>query len=288
MEASVATPGQGAPPAGTPAPGGQGQAGQGQPTAAGKGDGFNWGNFPDVPVEQRELLEPHLRNVQGHVTRIESQYAPYKGLMDTVAPEQVDNVLGFLQGYNENPAATILGIVQQMQQDGTLTPEQLAQLNGAPPQTQQQQPQPGQEEMPEWAQQMQARLAQYEQRDQQQAEQQEQAEQQAILEQATTGIRGQLTTSGISPEMVSDETIVAFIIAHNGDEQAAANAISQMRQNFLADFTNNSGERKEPTVQGQLPGQPKQSGRKDRDGFDAAKAGARQMLEQSARANASG
>src|SRR6266576_2109896 len=97
MEASVATPGQGAPaPAAQPPAGGQGPA-QGQPTAADKGgDGFNWGLFPDVPEEQRSLLEPHLRNVQGYITKSQMETAPYKGLMDTVQPDQVENHVGFL------------------------------------------------------------------------------------------------------------------------------------------------------------------------------------------------
>ena len=46
---------------------------------------FNWELFPDVPEDQRALLEPHLRNVQGHVTKMEQQYSPYKDLVEAKA-----------------------------------------------------------------------------------------------------------------------------------------------------------------------------------------------------------
>src|SRR5438445_10841560 len=110
MEASGTSTGQGAPAQGTAATGapagGQGQV-QGQPTA----DGFNWGLFPDVPETQRELLEPHLKNIQGHVTRMEQQYAPYKGLMDAVPGAQAGALVHFLHGYAQNRRNTVLGIL---------------------------------------------------------------------------------------------------------------------------------------------------------------------------------
>ena len=297
MEASVATPGQGAPAAGVqPGAPGQGDA-AGQSTAAGKGAdaAFNWGNFPDVPVEQQELLEPHLRNVQGHVTKLESQYAPYKGLTESVSPDQVENLLGFLDQYAQDPVSTWLGMAQEMGQSNQLpqgvTFEAIQALmqgqqeQGAPGQ----QAQPGQEEeVPPWAQELQSRLAQQDQAQQQQQQAQDEAEQAQILDQAKTGIRAQLTQGQITEEQVSDEMVVAAIIANNGDEQAAATMLTQMRQNFLAGFANNqTGGPKEPAVEGKLPGAPKQgkSGRKDPDGFGSeANASARQRLGQAAAA----
>src|SRR5438270_119915 len=121
MEASVAaTPGQGTPPAAAQPPAsGQGGAGQ-ESTAAGKGGGeFNWGLFPNVPENQRELLQPHLRGVLGHVTQLEQQYAPYKGLMDAVTPDQVQNLVTFLANYSSDPLATWMGLGQSLHEDGT-------------------------------------------------------------------------------------------------------------------------------------------------------------------------
>jgi hypothetical protein len=283
MEASVATPGQGAPAAGVQAPAGAQGAPQGQPTAAGKGDGatFNWGNFPDVPAEQRELLEPHLRNVQGHVTRMEQQYAPYQGLLQAVQPDQVENLVGFLNGYSNDPVATIVGIAQQLQQEGQLTAEHLAALTGQQAQAPQTPAQPGQEEMPPWAQELQQKLGAFEQQQQAQQQAQIEAEQGQMLEQAKAGIRGQLATAGITEELVTDEMIVASIIANDGDEQAAANMLSQMRQNFLGAFANGkTGGPPAPNVQGEVKAPAKAGGRRRGDGFDDAKVGAKQYLEQ--------
>lgn len=286
MEASVATAaGQGAPPAGTaPAAGSQGAAGQGSPTAGSNGDGqFNWGLFPDVPEDQRAALEPHLKGVQGHVTRLEQQSAPYQPLTQILAPDQVENMVGFLNAYNSDPTATVLGMVRQAMEDGSLTGEQLTELAGgqqAPAPGQQ--AQPGQEEqIPAWAREMQGRFAQFDQAMEAQQAQEAEAEQQAILDQAKTGIRGQLTQGGIPEDIIGDEMIVASIIAHNGDEAAAAQSLLQLRQNLLGDFTNKpTPAAKQPTQQGKLPQQPKKSGRRDPDGFGEAKLGAEQYLKQ--------
>ena len=298
MEASVATPGQGTPAAGVQ-PGAPGQgAGQGQSTAAGKGDGgqFNWGLFPDVPMEQRELLEPHLKNVQGHVTQLEQRYAPYAGLMEHVQPNQVENLIGFLNGYANDSATTVLGLLQQGLQDGTITPDALQQI--MPQQAPQpgQQAQPGQEDLPPWAQQLMqqqqeimGRFGQFDEAMTAQQQQEAEAEQERILGEAKTNIRAQLTQAEIGEDQVSDELLVASIIACDGDEQAAANLINQTRQNFLAAFTNGkTAGGQPPAVNGDLPKPAATSGRKDPDGFGSAKTQARQFLEQQAQMAASG
>lgn len=290
MEASVATAaGQGAPtPAAQPAAAGQGQ-GAGSPTAGSQGDGqFNWGNFPDVPEAERAALEPHLRNVQGHVTRIEQQFAPYKGLTDAVAPEQVENVVGFLNAYNADPPGTVLGMVQQAIEDGSITAEQVQQLSGQQVPAGGQQAQPEQEDMPQWAKELQAenqrlqgKFSQQEAVQQQEAQAKAEADNAAALEQAKTGIRTQLTDGGISAEAVPDNIIVATIIANNGDEAAAAQSLLTMRTALLGEFTQTKTPPggKKPAQQGKLPA-PKEGSRRRGDGFDTARQGAEQMLAQ--------
>ena len=224
MTDSVATAaGQGAPAAGVQAAnaagnGGaaaQGAAQQGSPTAGSNGDGqFNWGLFPDVPVEARELVEPHLKNVQGHITRMEQENAPYKPLTALVGPDQVENLVGFLNAYNADPAASVIGLVQQGLQDGSITAEQVAQLGQAQPGTPaaQTQAQPGAEtgeDIPQWAQQLQSRLDAQDAADQQRAQQEQEAESAQIMEQAKTNIRAQLTQGGIDASLVNDQMIVA-------------------------------------------------------------------------------
>lgn len=285
-----ATPGQGTPGAGVQ-PGAPGQGGApGQSTAAGKGDGqqgtFNWDLFPDVPEAQRELLEPHLRGVQGHVTKLETQYAPYKGLIDTVSADQVSNLIGFLKGFNQDPMATYLGMAQDMQQNGVIPAGvDLAQLQALLSGQQQapagQQQQEG--EVPGWAQELKNQVEQQQARAQaqQEAEQQAQtdAEYQETLATSLTNIRGALNTAGIEAETVTDKMIVAAIIASDGDEQVAGQMLTGLRDSFLASFTkSNGGAPRPPNVQGQLP-QPPRSQKKG-DGFDDARTGAAQLLAQ--------
>lgn len=299
MEASVATAaGQGAPtPAAQPAAAGQGQ-GAGSPTAGSQGDGqFNWGNFPDVPEADRAALEPHLRNVQGHVTRMEQANAPYQSLTQILAPEQVGNMVGFLNAYNSDPTGTVLGMVQQGIEDGSITAEQVQQLTGQQAPAGGQQAQPGQEDMPQWArdmqaenQRLQAQFTRQEQTQQQEVQAKAEAENAAALEQAKTGIRTQLTEGGISAESVPDDMIVASIIANNGDEAAAAQSLLALRTALLGEFTQTKTPPggKKPTQQGKLPAQKPQGGRRRGDGFDDARQGAEQFLAQRVAGAASG
>jgi len=276
--------GQGTPAAGVqPAAAGQGGA-TSQSTAPSNGDGqFNWGLFPDVPEAQRELLQPHLRNIQGHITRMEQQNAPYQPLTQMVQPDQVENLVGFLNGYNADPVATVIGLVQQLQQEGNITAEQLQQLTGQQqvPAAQNGLAQPGQEEqVPQWAQELQQRLAQQDAEREAQAAQQQEAEMAQVMDQAKTNIRAQLTQGGIDESLVTDPMIVAAIIASDGDEQAAANMFSSLRDGFLGAFTNGkTTPGTPPAVQGQLPVTPKPTGRRG-DSFGAAKQGAKQFLAQ--------
>lgn len=292
MEASVATPAQGT--AAQP-----GAPGQDQSTGAGKGAGqqgsqFNWDVFPDVPEAQRELLEPHLRGVQGHVTKMEQQYAPYKSLMDFVSADQVSPLMGFLEAYQNDPVATLLGMAGDLQQRGSISPDVDMQalqalVTGQAQQQAAQAAQPGAgEQIPEWAQQLISRMDQNDARSQQaeQAEQQaaQEAELDQIFNQAKTEIREQLTAAGISEEHVPDEMIRAAIIANDGDGEQAALQLKGMRDNFLAAFAQANGGPKPPQVKGDLP-QPKKGQRRG-DGFDEAREKSRQLLAQRAQAQA--
>jgi hypothetical protein len=295
MADSVATAaGQGAPAAGVQpggngagngaAPAGQG-AQQGSPTAGSNGDGqFNWGLFPDVPVEARELVQPHLKTVQGHVTRMEQENAPYQSLRSIVQPDQVENLVGFLNQYNADPVATTIGLVQQGLQDGTITAEQIQQLagqSGTPAAPSGAQPEAGQEEVPQWAQQLQQRLEAQEVKETQEAQARQEAELTQVMEQAKTNIRAQLTQGGIEESVVTDEMIVAAVLANNGDEQAAANSFIALRQAFLGAFTQNkTTPGKQPVVNGEVPKTPKGRGGRRGDGFDSARTGALQHLKQ--------
>jgi hypothetical protein len=115
-------------PSNTPAPSGQPatpppSTGQAAPTPQEQGQqtqqresGF-WGRFPTVPEDQRAALEPHLKQVQGYVTRLEQTYvAPFKGY----TPQQVQGLAQFAKAFDTNPLQTFLGIAAQLQQAGTI------------------------------------------------------------------------------------------------------------------------------------------------------------------------
>lgn len=296
--AAPAASGQGTPPAtpeSQPPAGGQGSGGQGaQPS----GGGFNWGLFPNVPEGQRELLQPHLTNVLGHVTRLEQQYAPYKDLIGLVQPDQVGNLNQFLQNYSQDPLATWLGLASALQEEGLIenpefSVEQLQSMLSAPQQPQGGVPPVG--DMPPWAQEMQQQLQMMAQAEQarQQQEQQRQAEQEAqmqeqMLEQAKTDIKGQLTAAGITEGLVTDEQIVAALIAHNGDMNQVVQSFTGLRDGFLRGFTEANGQGpRQATVRGETPQAPKGTPRpKAGDGFRQASIGAAQMLAQNAAAGA--
>lgn len=298
MEASVAAPpAQGAPPASSPPPAsGQGQQ-QGQPTGSQGSDGGFWGRFPNVPEGQRSLLEPHLQEMQGYITRLEQQTSPYKSLMDSVPADQVQNLQGFLQQYQQDPLNTWMGMAQSLIDDGQISNpafsiEQLQNMIAV----QQQQAQPGQqqmpggEEIPPWAQQMQAQLQQYQQAEQQRQAQAEAAQQEQMLGEAHNGMKQTLVAAGLPETALTTELMNGAIIANNGDVARATSMLTQMREAVLTGFTqaNGSGSRA-PTITGGPPQVPNEGLRsKGGDGFRNASIAAEQALKQSAAAGAQG
>lgn len=292
--AAPAGSGSQAPPAPATQPSSTGGQGQGAPggNSATPDGGFNWGLFPGVPEGQRELLQPHLTNVLGHVTRLEQQYAPYKGLTEAVAPDQVENLMAFLQNYSQDPRATWLGLAQSLQEDGLITnPEfsidNITQMLDAP-----QQPVAGQEDMPPWAQQMQQQLSQYEAQEQQrqqqaqaQAAQEEARQQETMLAEAHSTMTAQLKQAGVPEGLVTPEQLTAALIVTKGDIPQAVAQFNSLREGFLKGFveTNGNGP-KSPTVNGGVPQVPK-GGLRPRGGdpFRQASVGAQQMLAANAR-----
>jgi hypothetical protein len=291
MEASVAAPpAQGAPPASQPPAGGQGQQ-QGSSTGSGDASGF-WGRFPNVPEGQRELLEPHLKTIQGYTTQLEQRQAPYQALMQAVPPEQVEGLLGFLQGYSNDPMNTWLGLMDTLRDEGHITnpamnADQLRQMLTA---QQEQQQSPQGEQLPPWAQEMQQKLNAYEQAEQQRQAEAEQATQEQLLGQAHQGMKQTLAAAGIPEGSISDEMLNAYIIAHKGDVGQATQALTGFRENVLKGFvTDNGSGSKPPTIAGATPEGPKEGLRqKSGDGFREASIAASQALAQTNAAAAQG
>jgi hypothetical protein len=278
-------------------PGATGQ-GQGQAQGTANQGGFNWGLFPNVPEGQRELLQPHLTNVMGHVTRMEQQYAPYKGLTDAIPPDQVQGLLGFLNNYSSDPVNTWLGLAQTLVENGTISNpafnvEQLqAMISGQAPVDpsmmgqQGQMGQAGQEEIPPWAQEMQAKLQQYEQQEQTRQQAAQAAQEAQVLGEAHAAMREQLQAAGLPQDLISEEQMTAALIVHQGDINAAVGSFTGLREGLLGGFVAQNG---------QGPGQPRVNGElnvpstgikggKGKDAFRQASIGAQQMLAQNAAA----
>jgi hypothetical protein len=275
--------GETTPPAQPPASGQGG--GQGQSTADG---GFNWGLFPDVPEGQRELLRPHLTNVLGHVTRMEQQYAPYKGLTEAIQPDQVQGLLGFLNNYSNDPLSTWLGLAQSLQESGVINNPAFnmdalqAMIQGQ----QQQAPVAGMgggEEIPPWAQEMQAQLQQYQQQEQARQEQAQQQQEAQLLQDAHSQMREALTAGGVPEEVQTDQRLTAALIVHEGDVQAAIQSFTTDREGYLKGFVGQNGQQPPPRV-GNIDVPNNLKGKKG-DSFRQASLGAEQMLKQ---ANAAG
>lgn len=288
------------PAAAPPADPGQG-GGDGGGTPEGGDGGFNWGLFPDVPEAQRALLEPHLKNVQGHVTKLEQQYAPYKGLIDQgMDADTVQGILQLNEAFDKNPMGTWVQMGREMQQQGLLNGDLdmeavVAILEGK--EVEEPQPQGGQggqgaegEEIPPWAQQLTQRLDERDQRDQQMQQTQQQQQQDAELQTAMDGMRSQLKEAGLSDEQIEGINLVGPIIANNGDPDAALREILgfwESSRRGLTDNANGNGNGSELEAPKGAPPSGKESQSRKNPEFADARAAAKQFLDRKREAEAS-
>ena len=284
----------GAPPAaaaGDPAPPGDGQ-GAGDAGAKGAG-GFNWGMFPDVPEEQRALLEPHLRDVQAHVTRLEQAHAPYKDLElpQGVDPQELPVLLNFNDQLNKDPVGTWLALAENMQKNGVL-PEDLdleavaaaangQEYEGGGEPTEGGEPVEG--ESPEIAELRAQVEAEREARIAGETERQERIQNQ-LFQNALGKMRTALTEAGVNEETMPDDRLLASaIITNQGDVEAATQMLLGFRDSQIKGFT--QGKTKGPSEEVTMPkGAPKapkrETGKGHRAQMREASQGAVQMLKR--------
>lgn len=280
----------------TPPPAGQG-GGDGSGTAGGGGGGFNWDLFPGVPEDQRSLLEPHLRNVQGHVTKMEQQYAPWKGVMDSGLDQQsVMNLIALNQAINDNPVEAFLRLGRSLQEaealSGDLDFDAVQQILSG-----QEAVEPGAgpagdgEEIPAWAQRLIAAEEKRSGTEQQQTQQQEAAQRQEALTKTVEGIKGQLKEAGWDEADLDDDLIVSAILTHKGDADKAFGMVNEIRNKVLKGFASQnggSGNDAELEMPNGSPEGEKPKGRGSRAEWAGARKSAEQNLKRRIEAQAQG
>lgn len=284
----------------TPSPAAQqGQGGQGAAQAPST-DSF-WGMFPDVPQEMRGALEPHLKGVQGHVTKLEQTYAPYKPLVERgFTPEQVQNLVGFLNDFDTDPKAVWLSLgrslLEQKVLHDDLDVDVLEQIvNGQDIDVEEPPPggvPPGTDpngEMPQWAVELKQQYDQLAQAEQQRQQTLQQQQEDQLMQQQLGQMRATLVQAGYKEEQIADEMLIGSLIAHRGDADKAVQALTGLRSESVRDFvetktTKSGGEPNLPKGAPPVKEKAKTGGK--RDAFADARSAAEQMLKQSAQATA--
>lgn len=276
---------------------------QGDPTAQNGAKGtqtdgvFNWDLFPGVPEDQRGLLEPHLRNVQGHVTRMEQEYAPVKTMLQQagIEPGDMSGVVQFASNFSADPMQAWLGLAQNMQNAGIIDQDlDLNDLtaivkgeyfddeddsNTAAQQTNGQVDPNIQALMDE----VRGLKDELQQRDQREQQTRQTRTQQALLSRTLTSMREQLKAANIPEDQVTDELLKGQLIAHKGDATKAISAITGFRDGASKAVIDNARQdESELVVNGGLPKGTGTAKKKSssRDAFSEANVAAEQMLRQ--------
>jgi len=299
--ADQASPAPGSSGGAAPAPGTVQPAGdQGQ--AQNESAGFRQ-YFPDVPDEHWQLIEPHMGRMQGYVTQMQQQMAPFKSFIDSgYSPEQATNLLRFEQRFAQSPLEVWLelgGLLQQGQNgqppvmDPELDLEHLAALargedpDAAPGVGLTQpgaQPQPGSQDP--YVQGLEAQLQELQQSIQQDRSSRQQMIEDTVYDRELTKMRQTLVQAGWPQEMLSDESLGAHVIVHRGDFGQATKSLVDQRAGLLKGFVQNRNPEPQPT---DLPnGAPPTTPREDvkpRDRNDPWKAATRNAQARLARNN---
>jgi len=269
--------------------------------------------FPDVPDEHWQLIEPHMGRMQGYVTQLQQQAAPFKQFIDSgYTAEQAANLLQFEQRFGQSPLEVWIELGQLLQQGNNGQPpvmdpevdlEHLAALArgedpdaapGAaygPPGAQQFDPQTVDPGLMEYVRGLEAKVQELDQGIQQDRTQRQTVVQDRLYDQELSKMRQTLQQAGWPPEMLSDESLGAQVIVHRGNFGQATKALVDQRTGLLKGFTDNRNQEPEPT---DLPnGAPPTANRdvkpRDRnDPWKAATRNAQARLARNNRANAQG
>jgi hypothetical protein len=212
----------------TPQPQGQGQ---------GQGDGFRTTFFPGVPDEHWQLIEPHVSNINKHVTQLQQRYAPF----NSYTPEAVQGLARFADDFERDPSAQWIRLARTLQQAGQLDPDldvdhleqlvtqQMAEeaqsgsidgLDGDDPRDQ------AIQQLMQTVQQLQQRLDQGEQKNRQTVEDR-------ALDRTKSWMKQQLTKAGLPENLMTDQRLIGMFVSHGGNAQAAVQDAIEYRNAVL-------------------------------------------------------
>lgn len=288
-----------------PAEGQPPSTGQATPTTPEQGDqqpkpsGF-WGRFPTVPEDQRAVLEPHLKTVQGYITRLEQNYmAPFKGY----TPQQVQGLAQFAKAFDANPLQTFLTIAHQLQSNGVIHADLDLEILAAvasgreipeEPMSNEEPVDDGAtdpwEDAPPWALEIRAREQAREQEQQQQAQANRERQENAVLDSQVALIQTKLKESGFPENAISKKDLIARFIVHGGKTEAVLNDLQTLRTGLLQGAIpkpNNETVDLPNGVPGNGRTATQRAAKRDQsDPFKQASVAAEQMLRSSNRRNA--
>lgn len=247
---------------------------------------FNWELFPDVPEDQRGLLEPHLKKTQAHVTRLEQQIAPFKDILGSEEGIQgLQGLLAFDEAFTNDPKGVWTDLTRNMIETGALTPDVLQSFEFDQGD---EAGDDGDGEVDPILTDLQRRLDERDEADARSKQQLQEQVSQELLSRQVNAISGKLAEAGLevnddNREAIND-SIVAHIIVAKGNPTKAL----ELMMGTIQGSRRALEQSKEPKVAPMPNGAPptnKQPQPRGRNGFDHASQGARQFLEKQAKAS---
>jgi hypothetical protein len=238
------------------------------------------------------LLEPHLREIQGHITRLEQEHAPFKQLLEAgITGQEVQSLVQWAQNYNADPAKAWLQMGQTLQQQGMIHEdldydELTAVATGQPDPSEQAGADQG--EVPPWAQGLMDEWSQFKNETAQEKQPRMENAQQRLQQQQVSEIREELKEAGLElPEGEDgDRLVIGHLISNQGNRQGTVQGLMTLSGRQLQDAADNANQ-PAPTNKELMPkGPPAAKPRQERkastggDPFKNANKGAEQMLQQ--------
>jgi hypothetical protein len=205
----------------TPQPQGQGQPGQ---------DGFRSTFFPNVPDEHWQLMEPHLQNVNKHVTQLQQRYAPF----NSYTPEAVQGLARFAAAFDQDPVGQWMTLARALQGQGRLDPDlDLDHLEGLLNGTAQQEFDPNMDPRDQEIAELKRQVEEMNGWRQKTEQTTRNRTEDAALKKALGWMREQLKAGGLDEKLLTDQRLIAQFVGHGGNAQAAVQDALEYRTAIL-------------------------------------------------------